>query len=171
MSEYFLIARITSVSDKKGFVKIYSYSDFPDRFFLLREVYIDFFDNKKKFSVEKVKKVKNEIFIRFKNFNSDADTKFLLDKEVFVDEKRVIKLPENVYFIHDLIKSEVFRNGKYFGKIKDVLCYPANDVYVIEDESGQEILLPALSELIESFDAKNKMMILKPGVSFYENEN
>lgn len=171
MSEYFLVARITSTADKKGFVKIYSYSDFPERFFSLKEVYIDFFDNKKKFIVEEVKKLKNDYFIRFKNFESAQDTKFLLDKEIFVDEKDAVKLPEKVYFVHDLTGSKVFRNEKLFGIIKEVLSYPANDVYVIEDPDGGEILLPALSELIKSFDAERKVMILVPGESFYEDED
>ena len=171
MSEYFLVARITSTADKKGFVKINSYSDFPERFFSLREVYIEFYGSKKKFIVEEVKKLKNDFFIRFKNFNSEKETKILLNKEVFVEERNAVKLPENTFFIHDLIGSRVFRNNKFFGSIKDVLLYPANSVYVIEDEIGGEILLPALSELIESFDAEKKIMILRPGESFYEDED
>lgn len=171
MSEFFLIARVSSISGNKGFVKILSYSDLPERFFSLNEVYIDFFDSKKKLFVEEVKKVKNDFFIKFCNFDSDSEVKALLGKEIFVDEKNVVKLPENSFFIHDLLGSKILRNNKYFGKIVDVLAYPANDVYVIEDGDGEEILLPALSELIESFDAKNKIMILKPGESFYEDEN
>lgn len=171
MSEYYLVARITSVSDKNGFVKLFSFSDFPERFFSLTEVYIDFFDVKKKFYVEEVKKVNNDFFIRFKNFGSVSDTRILLDKEVFVDEKNVIQLPENIFFIHDLLECKVFRNEKYFGQIKDVLSYPANDVYLIEDINGEEILLPALSELIEKFDPENRVLILKPGESYYEDED
>ncbi len=166
-----MVARITSVADNKGFVKIYSYSDFPERFFSLREVYIDFFDSKKKFIVEDVKKNKNDFFIKFRNFESANDTRVLLDKEIYVDEKDAVKLPEKVFFVHDLLDSKVFRNEKLFGIIKDVLSYPANDVYVIEDVNGGEILLPALSELIESFDPEKKVMILKPGGSFYEDED
>ncbi len=166
-----MIARITSVADKTGFVKIYSYSDFPERFFSLREVYIDFFDSKKKFIVEDVKKNRNDFFLKFRNFESDRDTKILLDKEIYVDEKDAVELPEKVFFIHDLLDSKVFRNGKLFGIIKDVLSYPANDVYVIKTGNGGEILLPALSELIESFNPENKVMVLKPGDSFYEDED
>ena len=166
-----MVARITSVADTKGFVKIYSYSDFPERFFSLREVYLDFFDSKKKFIVEDVKKVKNDFFIKFRNFESASDTRVLLDKEIYVDEKDAVKLPEKVFFVHDLLDSKVFRNEKLFGIIKDVLSYPANDVYVIEDVNGGEVLLPALSELIESFDPEKKVMILKPGGSFYEDED
>jgi 16S rRNA processing protein RimM len=171
VSEFLLVARITSVADKKGFVKIYSYSDFPERFFSLNEVYIDFFDSKKKFIVEEVKKIKNDFFLKFRNFDSANDTRILLDKEIFVNEKDAVKLPEKVFFVHDLLDSKVFRNEKLFGIIKDVLSYPANDVYVIEDVNGGEVLLPALSELIESFDPENKVMILKPGGSFYEDED
>jgi 16S rRNA processing protein RimM len=171
VSEFYLVARITSTADKKGFVKIYSYSDFPERFFSLHEVYIDFFGSKKKFVVEEAKKLKGELFVRFKNFSTEKETKVLLNKEVFVEEKDVIKLPENFYFVHDLIGSTVFRNRKLFGKIEDVLSYPANDVYVIKENNGGEILLPALSELIESFDPENKVMVLKPGESFYEDED
>ncbi|HSD65025.1 MAG TPA: ribosome maturation factor RimM [Ignavibacteriaceae bacterium] len=171
MDEFFLIARVSSVSGTEGFVKILSYSDVPERFLSLHEVYIDFFDSKKKLLVEKVKQVKSNFYIKFTNFNSDKEVKPLLGKEIFVDEKNVIRLPENSYFIHDLLGSTVVRNNKYFGRIVDVLPYPANDVYVIENEDGEEILLPALSELIENFDAKKKMMVLKPGESFYEDEN
>lgn len=166
-----MVARITSIADKKGFVKIYSYSDFPERFFSLREVYIDFFDSKKKFTVEAVKKNKDDFFIKFRNFDSDNDTRVLLNKEIYVEEKDAVKLPEKVFYIHDLLDCKVFRNDKLFGIIKDVLSYPANDVYVIEDVNGREVLLPALSELIESFDPVKKVMILKPGESFYEDED
>ena len=171
MSEYFLIARITSVADNQGFVKIFSYSDFPERFYSLKEVYIDFFGSKKKFVVEKVKRLKKDFFIKFRNFSTESDTKVLLDKEIFVEEKDVVKPPENVFFVHDLLESRVFRNDKIFGKIVDVLSYPANDVYVIEDVNGGEILLPALSEFIESFDPVRKIMILRPGENFYEDED
>lgn len=171
MSEYFLIARITSVADNQGFVKIFSYSDFPERFFSLNEVYIDFFGSKKKFVVEKVKRLKKDLFIKFRNFNTESDAKALLNKEIFVEEKDVVKLAENVFFVHDLLESRIYRNDKLFGKIVDVLSYPANDVYVIEDVNGGEILLPALSELIESFDPVRKIMILRPGESFYEDED
>lgn len=166
-----MIARIASSADKQGFVKLYSYSDFPERFFSLHDVYIDFFGSKKRFIVEEVRNVKNDFFIRFKNFNSAKETKVLLNKEIFVTEKDVVKIPENMFFVHDLLESRVFRNEKLFGKIKDVLSYPANDVYVIEDVNGGEILLPALSELIQSFDPLKKIMILRPGESFYEDED
>ena len=171
MSEYFLIAKIVSIIGKDGFVKILSFSDFPERFQDLKKVYFDFFGEKKEFVVEAVKQQKNSFALKFKNFDNDNDVKILLGKEIFVDEANIVKLPENYFFIHDLIGSTVFRNEKEIGKIKDVLSYPANDVYLIQDNNGSELLIPALSDLIESFDPKEKILILKSGGELYDDED
>ena len=53
----------------------------------------------------------------------------------------------------------------------NVLNYPANDVFVIEDKEGNEILIPAVADYIESFNPENKILILKPGGELYEDED
>ena len=169
MDEYFLIAKIISVSGNDGYVRITSFSDFPERFFELSKVYLEFFDDKKEFFVEDVVKRKKDFFIKFKNFDSADETEILLGKEIYVDSANVVSLPENHYFIHDLVGSKVLRNGEEFGIIKDVLVFPANDVYVI-DNFGKEILIPAVKDFIESFNPEKKILILKPGESFYEDD-
>ena len=170
MKEYFLIAKVISVIGNEGFVRISSFSDFPDRFFELKKVFIDFFGDKKQFTVESVRKQKNNFIIKFKNFDNEIDAEILIDKEIFVDSENLVELPKDHFFVHDLIGSKVYRNDCEFGTIKDVLNYPANDVYVIEDAKGEEILIPAVSEFIENFDPQNKILVLKPGDSFYEDD-
>ena len=170
MGNFYLIATVTSVSGKKGAVKIISHSDYPERFFYLSKVYIDFFGEKKLFFVETVRQHKNLLTLKFKNFNSDKDSEILVGKEVFVDEENLVRLPDNHFFIHDLIGSRVVKNDKELGVIKDVLQYPANDVYVIEDSVGKEILLPAIIGFIDSFDNVKKILKLKVGEDLYEDD-
>jgi 16S rRNA processing protein RimM len=169
VKDFFLIAKVVSVFGKEGFVRISSFSDFPERFFRLHKVYIDFFDDRKEFFVQEVRKHKNDFLLKFQNFDTNKEAEILMGKEIFVDNNDVVKLPENYFFIHDLIGSKVFRNNSEFGVIKDVLTYPANDVYVIEN-NGKEILIPAKMEFIESFDSVNKIMVLKPGGDLYEDD-
>ena len=184
MNEYFLIAKVVSVYEKprskqglsgfkpdgEGFVKIFSFSDFPERFFNLKQVYIDFFDEKKEFCIERVERIKDFFLLKFKNFDTNSDASVFVGKEIFVTKENLVKLPENYFFVHDLIDSSVYRNNNYFGKIKDVLSYPANDVYVI-DNNGAEILIPAVQDYIESFDSEKKILVLKPGEELYDNED
>lgn len=170
MSEFYLIATISSAFGKSGAVKIISHSDFPDRFFSLSEVYIDFFNSKKLFFVENVKQHNNIFTIKFRNFDSDKDVEILIGKDIFVDDEHLVKLPENHFFIHDLIGSRVVRNDKEIGIIKDVLKYPANDVYVVIDKTGNDLLIPAVMDFIDSFDSGNKILKLKPGEELYDDD-
>ena len=84
--------------------------------------------------------------------------------------KNLIKLPKEHYFIHDIIGSKVLRNDVEFGEVTDVYSLPANDVYVIRKTNGEEILIPAVHEFIESIDTLKKVLILKSGEDIYEDD-
>jgi 16S rRNA processing protein RimM len=170
VNEFYLIATVSSAFGKNGAVKIISHSDFPERFLDLSEVYIDFFNNKKLFFVENVEQHNNVFTIKFRNFDSDKDVTILIGKDIFVDEGHLVKLPKDHFFIHDLIGSRVVRNDLELGIIKDVLKYPANDIYVVFDSRGKEILIPAVMDFIDSFDSVNKILKLKPGEELYDDD-
>jgi 16S rRNA processing protein RimM len=171
VTEYYLIAKIASVDGDKGFVKLDSFSDVHDRFNKLKKVYIDFWGEKKILTVESVKEKKNKIYLKFLGFDNKISSEILIGKEIFVDTQNLHKLPKHHYYIHDLIGCEVVRNGKKFGEVTDVYNFKANDVYVIEKMNGEEILIPAIHEFIESIDISCKVLTLKPGEGFYEDEN
>ena len=158
---FYLIARIVSLVGKDGFVKVESYSGFQEGFEKLHKVYIDFWGDKKIFTVENVKEYRNSFSIKFLNFDSQRDSQVLIGREVFVDDKDFLKLPGDHFFIDELIGSEVFKNDKLLGEITGVLKMPANDVMSIKGDKGKEILLPVVLEIIESFDPVEKIMVIK----------
>jgi len=170
VSEYFLIAKIISTSGNEGFVNITLFTDFPKHLYILEKVYIDFSNDKKEFIVDKVKSAKDKYQIKLKNFDNEEDTGILIGKEIFICEDDLLKLPKDQYYIHDLIGSVVLRNNVELGKIKDVMSLPANDVYVVEDKNGNEVLIPAVHDYIESFDPDQKIMLLKPGEDLFDTD-
>ncbi len=120
----------------------------------------------KKNFVEEVIKHKDFFTLKFRNFNTDKDSQFLIGKDIFVDEKDVVKLPADTFFVHDFIGSKVFQDENLFGIIEDVLNLPANDVYVVKDFNGNELLLPAVKEYIAGFDSENKILTVKARHNF-----
>ena len=168
--DYFLIARIEQTFGKDGYVRIQSYSDFPERFFRLKKVYLDFWGDKKSFYIEDVKDVKGKIIIKFKKFDSLRDSQVLTDREVFVDEKDAVSLPENHFFVHDLIDSEVFVKKERIGVVSDVIKAKGNDVLVILNDEKKEILVPLVLNFIEKFDAAKKKLILNISKDFLEED-
>ena len=172
MNDFFLIAEIKAVHSSSGFVLIDSFSDFTERFFKLKSVFIEVFGLKKEFFVENVIEVSGRIALKFKNFNSAEDVKILVGKQIFVDEKNSVKLSKDTYFVHDLIGSEVYRNSLLIGHIEDVLAYPANDVYLIKDVDQKNFMIPAVKDFIKSFDAVKKRLELVDDCDLlYDDEN
>lgn len=170
MNEYLLIARITSISGSNGYLNLQVITDFPQKLFKLKEVYIDFLGAKKKFKVENIRNSGKSFRIKFERFDSLRELEVLLNREVFIEAKDFTELPDGSYYVHDLINSEVWRNGKSIGLIKDVLQLPANDVFVITDDNGNELLIPFILNQIELIDSENKKLILKPGSGEYEDD-
>ena len=67
-------------------------------------------------------------------------------------------IDDEVIFAAELIGMEVYCDGKLIGKIRDVLDYPGNSVYVVKGEF--EYMIPAVKEFILSTDMqKNEMQV------------
>lgn len=169
--EYYLIGEIKSVYNNNGFVLVKSFSDVPDRFLKIKSVFLDFFGAKKELFIDEVKGSGNTLAVKFKNFETESDAQYLIGKSVYITEKETELPSDDVFYIHDIIGSEVYRNGELFGRVEDVLQLPANDVYVINKTDGKEYLLPAVFDYIESFDPKGKKLTLKPGDSDFYDED
>ncbi|MDL1892355.1 16S rRNA processing protein RimM, partial [Sphingobacteriales bacterium CHB3] len=72
-----------------------------------------------------------------------------------------VRLPKGSYFIHNIIGLRVIgENDEAIGVVKDVLKYPANDVYVVE-RYGNEVLLPAVKEFIKKIDMESGTMTVR----------
>ncbi len=170
MKDFFLIANIISLFGKNGFVKIELYSDFPQRFVELEKLFIDFWGDKKIFYVEDVKELNNAVALKFKNFDDKRNAGVLVGRGIYVEEKDLIKLPDDTYYIHDLIGSKVLQGGKNIGTIADVISPPANDVIIIRNEKSKELLIPLVLDFIESFDPESKILILKQNID-YDDED
>lgn len=168
--EYFLIAKVEQIYGKDGYVKLHSFSDFPERFLNLKKVYLDFWGDKKTFYIEDIKDIKGKIIVKFNKFDSIRDSQVLIEKEVFVVEEDAVLLPDDQFFIHDLMGSEVVVEKKRLGTITDVIKGKANDVLVILTDDNKEKLIPFVLNFIEKFDSANKKLILNISKDFLEED-
>jgi 16S rRNA processing protein RimM len=172
VNDLFLIAEIKAIQGSSGYVLVRSFSDFSERFFRLKEVYMDFFGNYKKFDVEKVSVINGNIALKFKGFGSVDEANIFLNKKIFVDKKDVVELEEGSFFIHDLVGSKAFRNKELLGSVEDVYLLPANDVYIIKTLDDRRILIPAVKDFVKEFDLIEKRLDLTDDCDLlYDDEN
>lgn len=172
MSDYFLIAEIKDVFNSDGSVIIKSISDFPERFVELKKIFIDYLGEKKEISINSIKKIDKKLVFKFEGFNSISDVQFLLGKKIYVDSSGLIKLPKDTFFIHDLIGSEIYFENEFFGIVTDVLRLPNNDVYVVKNKHGNEIMIPALKKFFKRVSEIDKKLFLsEESKMFFNDEN
>ena len=71
------------------------------------------------------------------------------------------KLPEDTYFIADLIGLSVYDdNGNLLGTVNDIYNNKVHDIYVIKDDLGKQILLPSTKEVIKQVDIDNDKIVV-----------
>ena len=168
--EYFLIAKVEQVYGKDGYIKLRSFSDFPDRFLSLTKVYLDFWGDKKTFYIEDVKDLNGKLVVKFKKFDGLRDCQVLIGREIYVDEKDKVSLPDNHFFVHELVGSEVIVEKESIGVVSDVMKGKANDIIVIQTDDKKEKLIPFVLNFIEKFDADKKKLILNISKEFLEED-
>jgi 16S rRNA processing protein RimM len=84
-----------------------------------------------------------------------------------VDFEDADPLPEGVYYHWQLKGLEIYsEDGEHLGVLDQIIVTGANDVYVVKDESGGEILIPAIESVIKEVDLKTQRMTvhLLPGL-------
>ena len=157
MDKYIEIGKIVNTYGIKGQLKIVPYTDNIKRFEKLKKIYI----NEKEYLIENVKYIKNIVILKLQGINTIEQAEEYRNLYIYIDKKDAIKLPKDTYFIRDLIGIEVYTNdGEKLGRIDDIFKTGSNDVYVVRNSLGKQILLPAISSVIEKIDLENKKGIV-----------
>ena len=78
-------------------------------------------------------------------------------------------IDDEVIFADELIGVEVFAEGESIGKIKEVMDYPGNSVYVVKGQ--YEYMIPAVKSFILNTDVENNRMDVKLIEGMRSDEN
>jgi len=161
MVDMLRVGVIASTHGIRGEVKVFPTTDDVKRFEMLKEVILDLEQSKITLKIEHVKFFKNMAILKFKGMNSINEVEKYKGKDLLVSREHAVKLEENEHFIADLLGLRVITDkGKVLGILDDVLQTGANDVYVVKDEQGTEILLPVIEECVLDIDLEqNKILV------------
>ena len=78
---------------------------------------------------------------------------------MWIPREEAQDLEEDEYYIADLIGMKIVtEDGTSVGILKDVMETGANDVYVVQDAQGKELLLPAIHQCILDVDIEKNIM-------------
>lgn len=154
-----VIGEIVTTFGNKGEVKVRPYTDFPEHFEQMKEIYIAGPKGDcRMLKIESVRYHKGAVLIKFAGVDDMSSAETLRDSTLRISEAELIPLEEGEYYIHDILGIEmVTTEGEHLGKIKEVLRSPAHDVYVTE-----RAMIPAVKEFVVSIDLDKREMVVRP---------
>ena len=93
------IGKIVNAVGLKGEVKVYHYSDYKERFEELDQIWID----GRKVAIEGVRYMKDMVILKLDGVSDRNGAEALKEQEVFIDESMLRVLPEDTYYVKDLM--------------------------------------------------------------------
>lgn len=157
MQEYFEIGQIVNTFGVKGMVKVKPFTDDIEQFERLKTILV--IKNKEtiEMKIEEVKYHKNMVLLKLSGIEDMTMAEKYKGCSIKIHRKDARKLEENEYFIADIIGSDVYTDaGEYLGKVDDIYNSGAQDIYVVKDELGKQVLLPSIKEVILDIDVENQ---------------
>lgn len=157
----YLIGYILKPQGLKGEVKVEPVTSYLDRFNRLENVSLHIKNIKRTYTIENVRISDRFVFLKFSEIDSRNDAELLRNAEVYIGEKDLIKPAKDEYFVHDLIGCQVIsENDEVLGTLNEVVQMRSNDVYVVENKEGGQILIPATKEIVKQINVDQKQIII-----------
>ena len=149
---YIEAGEIVTTHGVRGEVKVLSWLDSPEMLCEFDRCRID----GREYVMDTVRVQKTCKLVKLRGVDTMEDAQKLRGKTMELYREDI---SDELIFAAELVDVEVFADGASIGKIKEVLDYPGNSVYVVQGE--REYLIPAVKEFILSTDLEKNQMQVK----------
>lgn len=148
MTDYLTIAQIVKPQGIRGEVKVIAMTDSADDLQAFNRVYV----GGNAFKILKVRPAGgNCAFVTLSGIADRNAAESLRGQEIRALRSDAPALPENTYYIGDIIGSTVVCDGKDLGEVVEIT--PARtDIYTVKKPDGKTLSFPAVEGIIESVD-------------------
>jgi 16S rRNA processing protein RimM len=158
--EYVAIGLIMSAVGLKGEIRIHPATDFPEeRFRPGATVYI----NAVRHTVETMRLHKGQPVIKLAAVADQSQATALSGQRLEIHRSQLITSPDDGYYYFQLEGLDVWTvDGQRLGTITQILPTGGNDNFVVTDDAGAEILIPAIDEVVQTVDLEAGRVVIQP---------
>lgn len=133
------------------------HTDFPERLQGGVTVYVG--DEHKPLLIADRRPYSSGMLVHFRGIRTPEAAGLYRNTWVYVLTADRPPLPEGEYYHHQLLGLSVITDdGRELGLLTDIIETRANDVYVVKDRDGGEILLPAIASVVLEVDIERRQM-------------
>ena len=152
-----VVGKVTKAHGLHGEVMVLVFSDNPDRFEPGSSM---FFEDGREVRVRASRPNGGRLLVAFEGVGDRNAAEALRGLTLVVPRSSLPELPEGEFWPHQL-------EGCVVVTITDVVANPAQDLWVAVDESGTEIMVPAIREVVVDVDVEAGRVLVRdiPGLT------
>ncbi|MGB4313587.1 MAG: ribosome maturation factor RimM [bacterium] len=161
MTSLIAIGKVTAPHGVAGEIRVLPLTDFPDRFQQLKKVYLTGkgMAGPRLLTVTGVKYHKKFVILKLAGVESRTEAEKLRDCYLKIEPSELVPLPPGHYYHFQIIGLQVKTlEGEVLGEVVEILTPGCNDVYVVQDQEGNEILIPAIKDVVREIDLEGGLM-------------
>ncbi len=148
---YLTVGYLRRAHGLRGEILMDVYTEFPER--LRPGVIVYLGEEHQPMEIASVRPHRQALLIAFQGIHTPEDAGRWRNTWVYVTAADRPPLPAGQFYVHQVLGLRVVtEQGHLLGTLAEVLETGANKVYVVIAEDGQEILLPAIEQVIREID-------------------
>lgn len=158
------VGKIVNTHGIRGEVKVLRISDFAERFAIGETLYV-VKEREEPFPliIDGHRMHQGFDLVHFRDYDNINDVEQFKGAQLKITEEQLTELEEDEYYYHEIIGCDVYTNDEEkIGKISEILAPGANDVWVVKQSTGKDLLIPYIEDVVKEVDITNKKVIIKP---------
>ncbi|NJD91699.1 MAG: 16S rRNA processing protein RimM [Geobacter sp.] len=162
-TDLILLGKVAATHGIKGQLRIVPYSGSGETFLYLKSVLLRNASGKSvEHDIAAVSSHGRKVLVALKGYTDINQVIPFVGSEVLIKRAQLPPVEEGEFYWHDLIGMQVVTDtGRSLGILESIIETGSNDVYVVTS-GKEEILIPALEDVVVSIDVAAKKMTVTP---------
>ena len=153
-----IVGRIVAPWGLRGGVKVERHTDSLTRFSPGSVLYL----NGQRAAVVRARSTKAGVSLELDAVSDRTQAESLVGSYLTVPRQAIEALPDGSYYHFQIIGIGVWtEGGEHIGAVKQILNTGSNDVYVVRDEAGKEVLVPAVEGVVLQVSPAASRMVVR----------
>jgi 16S rRNA processing protein RimM len=154
---YLVVGFLRRAHGVRGEIIMDLHTDFPERLQSGRKLFVG--EEHKAMTVSNARSHAKGMLIKFEGIETPEHAGQFRNQWVYVKATDVPSLPDGMLYQHELFGFKVVdESGNALGELVEIIETGANDVYVVRNETGKDILLPVIPSVILETDPSRRLM-------------
>lgn len=171
VKEYLELGQIVSTHGIKGEMRFNPWCDNPEFVKKFKTLYFDK-NGEKGIKVISARPHGNMVILMLQDIDTVEKAQALKNTVLYM-KRSDAHLPKGTWFVQELFDCTVIdnNNGKVLGVIVDVSETGANDVWHVKTPKGDEVLIPAIKQVLVNVDVEKGEILINPIKGLFEDED